>query len=80
MRKYSNSRYDFEYRMFMAEDYDTTAKNCKMVFTSRDTLKGKNVVRVGKSANMTYDIAIYPDPSKYGKPDTTKIIYMISQK
>ena len=69
---------NYEYRLFMAEDYDVTAKNCKMVFTSRDIIKGKNVVRIGKIANMTYDVAIYPDPSKFGKPDTSKIIYKIS--
>ena len=37
-----------------------------MSFSSRDTLKGKNIVNVKKVANMTYDVIILPDPDKYG--------------
>ena len=53
---------NFPYRNFVAEDYDSPAKNCKMTFTSRDSLKGKNVLKISKVANMTYDVIILPDP------------------
>ena len=59
---------NFPYRNFVAEDYDSPAKNCKMSFTSRDSLKGKNVLKVSKVANMTYDVIILPDPKKYDSP------------
>jgi hypothetical protein len=70
---------NFPYRNFIAEDYDTPAKNCKMSFATRDTLKGKNVVKVSKVSNMTYDVIILPDPEKYGPPKESKILYHISQ-